>query len=189
MAAAWTKGVMFLSSFSPLLVVFALLDSFGKGTATVVCLVLAVLGPILLFAVLRVARRFNGVELIAASSQRRDADVLAYVATYLIPFLTVNAVTVRSRLAVAVFIALIALFYIRGEMYFLNPLLGVVGYRVFEVQTADGHAVTLITRRRHIGDQACLRPVPLADDIYWEPGHGSSSSQRQPGPRGASRSG
>jgi hypothetical protein len=189
MAAWWTKGVMFLSSFSPLLVVFALLDSFGKGAATVVCLILAVLGPILLFVVLRVARSFNSVELVAASSHRRDGDVLAYVATYLIPFLTVNAVTLRSRLAVAVFIALIALFYIRGEMYFLNPLLGVVGYRLFQVQTADGHAVTLITKRRHIGDQACLRPVPLADDIYWEPGHGSSSSQRQPGPLDTRRSG
>ena len=186
MATTWTKAVLFVSSFSPLLVVFALLDSFGRGAATVVCLILAVLGPVLLFVVLRVARRLDGVELVAASNRRRDADVLAYVATYLIPFFAVNAVTLRSRLAVAVFVALIALFYIRGEMYFLNPLLGVVGYRVFEVQTGDGSAVILITKRRYIGDQACLRPVPLADYIYWEPGCGSSSPRRQSGSRGTS---
>jgi hypothetical protein len=181
MAAIWTKGVMFASSFSPLLVVFALLDSFGRGAATVICWCLAALGPLLLLGVFAVARRLEGVPLVAASNQRRDADVLAYVATYLIPFLTVNAVTLRSRLAVGVFIALIALFYIRGEMYFLNPLLGVVGYRVFEVQTGagDGSAVILVTKRRHIGDQANLRPVPLSDDIYWEPGHGRSSPGRR----------
>ena len=183
MAAAWTKGVLFVSSFSPLLVVFALLDSFGKGAATVVCWILAVLGPVLLYVVLRVARRLDGVPLVAASNRRRDADVLAYVATYLIPFFAVNAVTLRSRLAVAVFIAVIALFYIRGEMYFLNPLLGAVGYRVFEVRTGDGSAVILITKRRHIADHACLRPVPLADYIYWEPSRGPSSPRRQSGPR------
>ena len=187
MATIWTKSVLFLSSFSPLLVVFALLDSFGRGVATAICVGLAVLGPLLLLGVLLVAKRLEGVPLAAATNQRRDADVLAYVATYLIPFLTVNAVTLRSRLAVGVFIALIALFYIRGEMYFLNPLLDVVGYRVFEVQTADGSAVILITKRRHIGDQASLRPVPLSDDIYWEPGHGSSSSKRQPGSVGTRR--
>jgi hypothetical protein len=120
---------LFVSSFSPLFVVFALLDSFGRGPATIVCVCLAVAGPLLLYLVLRLARRVEAVPLVAASNQCRDADVLAYVATYPIPFLTVNAMTLRSRLAVGVFIALIALFYIRGEMYFLNPLLAVVGYR------------------------------------------------------------
>lgn len=179
MAAIWIKGVIFLSSFSPLLIVFALLDSFGRGAATEICVALAIAGPLLLLLAFKIAKRFDGVPLTAASNERRDADVLAYVATYLIPFLAVNAVTLRSRLAVGVFIGLIALFYIRGEMYFLNPLLGVVGYRVFEVKTGDGSAVILITKRRHIGDQAQLRPVPLSDDIYWEPGHESSSSKRQ----------
>ena len=182
MAATWTKAVLFVSSFSPLLLVFALLDSFGRGPATIVCLCLAVAGPILLYLVLRLARRVEAVPLVAASNRRRDADVLAYVATYLIPFLAVNAMTLRSRLAVGVFIALIALFYIRGEMYFLNPLLGVVGYRVFEVQTAAGSTVVLITKRRHIGDQARLRLVPLADYIYWEPEHGCPARRRSSSP-------
>jgi hypothetical protein len=171
-AANWTKGILFISSFSPLLLVFALLDSFGGGTPTIACLVLAVLGPVSLYVVLRIARRFEGVPLVARGAQRKDADVLAYVATYLIPFLTVAATTLRARVAVGIFIVIIGLFYIRGEMYFLNPLLGLVGYRVFEIQVSGGGAVVLITRRRHIGAQAQLRPLPLADYIYWEPGRG-----------------
>ena len=170
--APWTKVILFVSSFSPLLLVFALLDSFGKGAATILCLVLAGLGPLLLYLVLRLAQRIEGVPLVPSGHRRRDADVLAYVATYLIPFLTVDAVTLRSRLAIAIFIALIALFYVRGEMYFLNPLLGIVGYRVFEIDMSDGSAIVLITKRRHISDHATLRPVQLADYIFWEPGSG-----------------
>jgi hypothetical protein len=161
---------LFLSSFSPLFGVFALLDSFGSAWATGVCAGLALVGPVLPGAILHAPKRPGPQALDVASSQVRDGDTLAYIATYLVPFAAISASTARERGALAVFVVLIAILYVRSELFYINPLFALVGLRLFQVGTPKGASVVLITRRRFLRANTSVNARRLSDYVYWEDG-------------------
>lgn len=79
--------VLFVSSYAPLLILFAVLRSFGPGWPSTVCVAVGV-ASIVLLVVGRVVTQctlgFNYREFEGARS--RDADVMAYVVSYVVPF-------------------------------------------------------------------------------------------------------
>lgn len=159
---------LFLSSYAPLFGVFALLDSFGPGWPTLVCVVLALLGPVVLAIVFAAAQRLAPQSLRVEASQTRDGDALAYVATYLVPFAAITATTGRARGALALFFALIAVLYVRAELFYVNPLLAVVGYRLFQVTTPTGSSVVLLSKRHFMRPGITVSARRLSDYVYLE---------------------
>ncbi len=165
---AFAQFALFLSSYSPLFAVFALLDSFGSGWPTRVCLGVAVVGLLLPVLIFLIARRLAPQSLRVESSQIRDGDALAYIATYLVPFAAITATTARERGALGLFVFLIAELYVRSELFYINPLLALVGYRLFQVATPAGTSVVLLTRRRFLRSGIDLKARRLSDYVYWE---------------------
>ena len=159
---------LFLSSYAPLFGVFALLDSFGAGRPTLACLGLAAAGVVLLPAVLLPTLALKTQDLEVASAEVRDGDALAYIATYLVPFAAVTARDGRERAALGVFVALLAVLYVRGELFYVNPLLAVVGYRLFKVVTPRGATVVLLSKRRFLQSNSVVPARRLSDYVYWE---------------------
>lgn len=162
------QAMLFLSSYSPLLAVFALLDTFGKGTPSIVCTALAVAGAALLPLLIVLNRSTATQQLRVATATPRDADVLAYVASYLVPFASVDAHSTRERVAIGVFVGLIAVLYVRTEMFYVNPLLAFAGFRVFAVQTPAGTPVVLLCRRRFIQPSSDLDAIRISDYVWME---------------------
>src|SRR5579875_2609125 len=142
------QAPLFLSSYAPLFLVFALLDSFGKGTPSIVCAALAGAGLISTGILFLLSRRIAPSQLHVAGVSTRDGDVLAYVATYLVPFASISAHTGRQQAAVGIFVGLIAVLYVRLGMFYVNPLLALLGYRTYSIDTEGGTSVVLITRDR-----------------------------------------
>jgi len=168
MPSAIPRVVLFASSFSPLLVVFALLETFGTGWPSWACWILAVTSIVLLYAFLCYARRIAPVPITVAMYRRRDQDVVGYVATYLIPFVTVSADSIREFLAVGVFVLVIGVLYVRGELYYLNPILALRGYRAFEIETPGHDIAVVLTRRNYIHRGSEIRAIPLGYQLFWE---------------------
>ena len=161
---------LFLSSYAPLFAVFGLLDSFGPGWPARVCFIIAAAGLALPWIVLARARRLASQTLQVASSQIRDGDALAYIATYLVPFAAITATTARERGALGLFIFLIAVIYIRSELFYINPLLALVGYRLFQISTAADTSAVLLSRQSFLRPEATVNVWRLSDYVYWEKG-------------------
>ena len=159
--------VMFLSSYAPLFGVFALLQSFGAQW-TPVCIVLAIAGPILLAAILGLVLLSAPQDLGVTTSATRDGDAVAYVATYLVPFAAIAATTLREQLALGFFVILIAVLYVRAGLFYVNPLLAVLGYRLFQVVTPGSATVVLIARRSFLPSDSVLHARRLSGYVYWE---------------------
>ena len=166
---AFAQGILFLSSYSPLFVVFALLDTFGAGPPSLACIAIAAIGVALALCVLPIINhQVQPSELQVETTQIRDGDALAYIATYLIPFAAIGATTIRERSAVALFFILLGIVYIRSELFYVNPLLALVGYRLFQVATPQGASVVLITRRRFVAPSSRMMARRLGSYVYWE---------------------
>lgn len=165
---ALVQALLFLSSYSPLFCVFALLDTFGRGWPTIVCLGLAVIGLVMLPVLFLVDRRTAGRPLKIQSLSSRDSDVLAYVASYLVPFASFATASHRQRAAVILFVVLIAVLYVRLQLFYVNPLLALVGYRVYQIATEGGNSVILLTRRRFIAPQSTVAAVRMSEYVWRE---------------------
>lgn len=159
---------LFLSSYSPLLGVFALLDTFGSGWPSLVCAIVAAVGVAATPLLILVDRSTEPQELEVRTASPRDGDVLAYIATYLVPFASVELHTVRQELAIAVFMLLIATLYVRTQMFYINPLLAVAGYRVFQAETAAGGSIILLSRLRFVRPSSTVRAVRLSGYVWRE---------------------
>ncbi|MGH8995328.1 MAG: hypothetical protein ACRDYB_04745 [Acidimicrobiales bacterium] len=165
---ALAQLALFVSSYAPLFGVFALLGTFGHGWATWVCAALAVVGLTMPFVVLRAARRLAPQQVHANTVQIRDGDVLAYIATYIVPFAAMAGATARERAAIGLFVILIAILYIRSQLFYVNPILALAGYRIFQVVTPAGASVVLLSPRPFLRSGTCVTARRLGDYVHWE---------------------
>lgn len=164
----FSQFALFLSSYAPLFGVFALLNTFGRGLPTDICIALTALGVLMLALLRGQALRIQSQKLHVTATQIRDGDALAYIATYIVPFAAMAASTVRERGAIALFVALIAVLYVRSGLFYINPLLAIVGYRLFQVATPAGASVVLVTPRTFIATNSSLQARRLSPYVYWE---------------------
>lgn len=162
------EATLFMSSFAPLFLVFGLLESFGSGWPTFVCYVIATGSTLFLFVALRVWRLLATSRLTIARARHRDADAIAYVATYVVPFAALGVETWQSRVALILFLALVGILYIRAHLFYVNPLLSVIGYRLFEVETLDGRVLLVISKRKYLRVNTEVDLRTLSDYIFLD---------------------
>jgi hypothetical protein len=122
---------LFLSSYSPAMLILAV-RSFQRSTALFwVSLAVALLssGAFLLFIfVVRTGGPFRGT---IEDVESHDAELAAYVATYLLPFIVVFGASLQDVIALALFLLFIGLLWVNSNMIYLNPLLALIGYHVY----------------------------------------------------------
>lgn len=138
------RWMLFLSSYSPLFGLTAV--RLESGTFRTVTLALAALGALSLAVALADAARIEPRERVVADVEDRGGDVAGYLATYLLPFLTVTSPTPKDAVAYAGFLMLVGLVYTRSSLLAVNPLLYLLGYRLSHVTTQGGQRVLLICR-------------------------------------------
>lgn len=167
---AATRVLLVVTSFAPLWLGLGILEYPGGGWAAVPLYVLAVLSPVALGTYLRAVRRIATTKETVTSANRREQELVAYVASYLVPFAFVSIDGWRPKTVLAMFLLLIIGLATHARIYYVNPLLAVAGYHVYEVVFDTGSIVTLITRRTHLPAGAKLAVRTLDNDVYLESG-------------------
>jgi hypothetical protein len=99
-----------------------------------------------------------------ASVRDAGGEAAAYLATYLLPFLTVATPTVRDVVAYAGFLLVAAVINIRSAAVQVNPLLYLLGYRILSVTDDHGLHAYMITRHRLPADNRVLA-TRFRDDV------------------------
>jgi hypothetical protein len=163
-----SRLVLFVSSYAPLLALFAILDSFGRGWPSVVCAAVAAASVLALWLVWSLIGRSAGSWQVLASSRNRDSDVMAFFVTYVVPFAAAQDANVRTRVALAVFAVVIAALYVRSAIFYVHPLLLLAGLHVFEATTEAGIPIIVITRQRYLHQHQTLWTTLFAPGVYLE---------------------
>ncbi len=152
---------------------FGLLAYTNRGCATAwkTLAAVAVVSSAGLLVVMLANLREQGPRLEVKHSQPQDGDVLAYIATYLIPFLGVDLTDETDVVLFVGFLAVLMVVYINSNMLLVNPLLTIVGYHTFEITDADGHTYTVITRRKAFEPDETIRPAQITRYLRLEVRH------------------
>lgn len=166
---------LFLSAFSPVLVAVALVTvPFDALWANAVLIVTCAAPAAFIGVTLRSARKLQENLLRYERVRRTDRDVLTFMASFVLPVATAFFATGDERrpatvAATIVLLALLLVIYLRAGLYQLNPLLSVLGFRLFEVEQASGTSVTVLSRRHSLPAGSVLA-TRFSDDVYIDLG-------------------
>jgi len=158
---------LFLSSYAPLFVLLAWTNR-GAAWAWLALVVVAVLSVVALAVVLVVKAGDVGPRLVVARSSPDDGDVMAYISTYLLPFLGLDLSDGSELVVFLGFLLVVGVVYVNSNMLFVNPVLSLAGYRTFRVVDPDGIEYRLVTRRADIDVGAALRPAQVGRYVRLE---------------------
>jgi len=171
-----TQVVLFLSSYVPFLLLAQLLETFGRGWPSVASGLLAILSTAGLFAFVQTARRLSPTPLRAASVRPRDSDAVTYLLTYILPFIAFTNSDGRLRLAMLSLLVMVAFLYVRAHIFYLNPLLAIAGYRLYDVELSDPQtgvvisSIILLSKKSHLDKDEVSAARSLTSYIFLEAG-------------------
>jgi hypothetical protein len=149
------RWLLFVSSYSPLFALTAIRLDPG-ALRTILCWIAAG-GAAGLSAVFAAAWRIEARRRDFVAVEDRGVDVAGYLATYLVPFLTVSKPTAHDVVAYTVFLGLVGVVYVRSTLISVNPLIYLFGFRLFAVRDAHGQPQLLISRKA----PARSGPIPV----------------------------
>jgi hypothetical protein len=175
LSRSWVNWSLFFSSYTPLFVLLGIRSVGKSATLVTISGVLIVLGCVGTVAFLLSTTRKPAGRYELLDVESRDADVAAYAATYLLPFITVTEGGWREVISLAAFVAFLGVVYTRSRLIYVNPVLFVMGWHLWRVvPKTEGAADTEDTVRwpRYLlADTRSLRPRmtitahPIGDDL------------------------
>lgn len=160
--------ILFLSSYSPLFVIVGLLTSGPNLDVGIAFYLLAFLSGAGLVLFLKAVQRYTPHEILVAKTSTKDSELTGYVVTYLLPFLAFSTSNWTLLVSLGVLFAVIAILYVQSGMIHINPLLSILGYHLFDVETQEGKVSALISRRIYVRTGSALKVVSLSDYILME---------------------
>jgi hypothetical protein len=144
MAGLLVRLRLFISSYAPLFAILAV--RFRDPRLEVACAVVAAVAVASLLLLLRAARRIQPDPHRIDRVADRGAEVAGYLATYLLPFVTVTEPSSRDIAGYVFFLVVVGIVYVQSDMVQINPLLYLLGYQVSAVTTSDGWSGVLVSR-------------------------------------------
>lgn len=168
MPTAGTRALLTLTSFAPLWLGLGVLEIPGGGWAALPLYLLAGISPVALWRYFRWVRRISATEQTVVRATRRDQDLLGYVAAYLIPFAFINSDGLRAMIVLGLFLLLVIGLAVHARIYYVNPLLAIAKYRIFEVELGNGATVVLMTRREHLPQGTSIQVRTIDQHVYVE---------------------
>ncbi|PKN82947.1 MAG: hypothetical protein CVU47_01250 [Chloroflexi bacterium HGW-Chloroflexi-9] len=147
MPRLWVSYLLFLSSYAPLLLLLAL-RTYERPSLALVFATAGLLSIAVLAIYLHVIRRAASIPLPIERMTDRTGDIAGYLTAYLFQFLLVSGnLDDIDLLSLLLMFVLLAVISVRAHFLYVNPILSVLGYRLFEVESGGGLPLLLISRR------------------------------------------
>ncbi|HZU42958.1 MAG TPA: hypothetical protein VE994_09825 [Terriglobales bacterium] len=156
-----------MSSYFPLSLIFFVTLVHDHWRIAIAILVIGSLGLLWMLIYLQAAQRLGAIPITIVAFQRRDAEAMAYIVTYIIPFLVIPFHGWKEGIALAIFFVVLGILYVNSNMIHINPMLNLFGYHLYEITADDGGVHSLLARRT-IRHKESLTVVKLGDDILLE---------------------
>jgi hypothetical protein len=121
---------------------------------------------------LQKARSLGAIQVKIAGIHTRDAEAMAYIVTYIIPFLAIPLHGWKEGISLCIFFIVLGVLYVNSNMIHINPMLNLFGYHLYEITTEDGGVHSLLTKRT-VRHRETIEAVKLGDEILLEKQNGA----------------
>jgi hypothetical protein len=155
--------LVFISSYSPLALIFIIKDlddmTFLPRHPITAALV-AVVALVACLVVLMAGRKITGgVPVKVTKVANKSGDMFTYTIPYMISFYNFNLGDWKTLLSLFVFMSLMFALAVRTQNVFINPILALAGYGLYDCQFKDGDREVqglLISKHDFQPDDMCI---------------------------------
>lgn len=99
------------------------------------------------------------------SIEDKNAEHLVFLATYVVPLVGFGLDNVRQMINLGITLCLLGALYVRTNLFYANPTLALLGFRIFNVTFKDGPAVLIANTSLEKGD--AVNVLKLDRNIYF----------------------
>ncbi|MGC7873717.1 hypothetical protein ACPUYX_19665 [Desulfosporosinus sp. SYSU MS00001] len=165
----YVRLILFLSSYAPLLVIFAMQNRFNNYWVSVSLIGIGFISVCFLAYLIRFSKK--NIEPIHISVQEvnyKDGEAVSYIVTYIIPFIGIDLTSLNNWASLLIMFVILAVLYINSNLLYINPLLNIAGFHIYEVKNVEGATLALISKDSEVRVNEILRAVNLHRNVYLE---------------------
>ena len=100
--------------------------------------------------------------------QEKEGDVMGYVASYVVPFVTLPLNGWQQVSTLLIFIVVLGVIYVKSSMIRINPMLSLAGYNLYEISFENDPDSYSLFARRSIKRGETVRIVDVGKGIFLE---------------------
>jgi hypothetical protein len=160
--------LLFLSSYSPLFLILAIQNFSDQVAWSTVLLALSAVSVAALRIYINKARTLEPHPVTAATAQAVGTEAMGYIVTYIIPFLGLSLGSSKDIASLLILLAMLGVIYVDSNLIYVNPILNIFGYHLFQISNPDGKPSALITWRRYVKQGEQLSVISLGDFVDME---------------------
>lgn len=147
------RFMLFISSYLPLFLILFLKNIEHMGISIILGVFFVIL-PLLTIRIYiqKPLRHEPNTPIVIDSINNKDADNLSYISGYIIPFIafnsdvvTTNGISIKELLIVVILVAVICNLYMRANMYYINPVIGLF-YDVYTSPINNEQVIILVQK-------------------------------------------
>jgi hypothetical protein len=135
--------MLFLSSYSLLFVALAFKYKFANFTW--IFFILALIGGIATLIITKTKINPDNRKIIYIVS--KNEQVLSYLVSYLLPFIGFDLTDINEFVSLIIILLIIGILYIKADLIYINPLLMLLGFNIFEVHFPNNSKRILISTK------------------------------------------
>jgi len=152
----FTAILLFISAYAPLFVILAIKDfdfdkskAFNHAIPIYILLGLTVLSIALLFYAIKSIQRGN-MPVKVKAIKSRSVDLINYTIPYIVSFFGFDLSKTTDVVSLTIFLLLMLLMTIKSKSVFMNPILLLAGYNLYDLEYEfDGKVTSTIVISNH----------------------------------------
>lgn len=127
---------------------------------------LAVVSAIVLYLVVSLRRSKGSTDIKSVETSNDRSDLITnYILVYVFPFVVLDYSSLSNWIAFVLFFVVIAIVQVRSNHLYVNPVLALFDYRIYEVDTGD-RILTVVSKGPLDQSVENLQTVELSNDVY-----------------------
>lgn len=166
------RGMLVVTSTAPILLTYSFMLWVEKKSVFEICrpILIAILLVVLCMSILKFSTKYIQVTPFHITSiKSTDSGVISFFIAYLMPLVTVSTKQINHDI-VTFIIVLMAFITWTTNSYSINPLLCMVGYHFYEVETRGNVICLLISKKILINKSDITQVVKLSEYIALDIG-------------------
>lgn len=171
MVSAFGKGLIVATSLAPVCGAFAVNIAAHSPNSEAVARnwkfwTLIATGLALTFVAVRFLNwaktNLKQTEIRTATVRQTDKDVLAFLMAYLLPLIGKDGLSIGNPLIALYAYSLVFIAIYHSNSFHFNPMLSMIGYHFYEVQTEEGYGAIVVSKGSHMMQKQCITVVKIA---------------------------
>lgn len=103
-----------------------------------------------------------------SSIKNENYEYLTFLTTYIIPLICIDLEKVRYVIVLAILLIIIGFIFIRMDLYYGNPTLALMGYRIYraEIQGFDMPDGVVIISKDKLYSNSFIKWIPISKNVW-----------------------